>query len=582
MSRLELELLARRASPTVRGDRMLLPPPGAAGGRAGLGGDVRRASAADGSVEALAAEAGRRPHAGRRATRRRARPAAAGSGPPERRAPTAVLADVVAGRVTPEAAERDYAVVLDAAGGTVDRRRRRTCARAAARQTSRMSTPGVVVGVDIGGTFTDVVVARRARTPHRREECRRRRRTRASACVDGAARGARARPGSTGGRRGARRARHDAGDERRRSSGAADPSALVTTEGFGDLLALGRARPRRGGPLRPAGTRRRRRSSTPALTFEVPERVTAHGEVLAPLPGRRRRAGGPRRRRRAAGTVSPCACSTPTPTPTHEQRIGAALPRRPARTRSSSASSDVWPELREYERAMTTVVVRARRAGHGHGTSRGLQRAAGRASACAARSRSWSRAAASCRPPAAARRPVCTVESGGAAGVLAAGVGRPRRSASADVISFDMGGTTAKTGIVRDGRPALAHDFQIGGKGSFGGARPGTGVPVKTPVVDLAEVGAGGGSIAWVDPGGALRVGPRSAGADPGPACYGRGGTEPTVTDANLLLGYLDARRPGGRRELSTGSRRAPRSRPIAARARASTRPTPRAPSTRS
>jgi N-methylhydantoinase A len=110
----------------------------------------------------------------------------------------------------------------------------------------------------------------------------------------------------------------------------------------------------------------------------------------------------------------------------------------------------------------------------------------------------------------------------------------------ANVISFDMGGTTAKTGIVRDGRPAITHDFQIGGKGSFGGARPGTGVPLKIPVVDLAEVGAGGGSVAWVDTGGALRVGPQSAGAVPGPACYGRGGTEPTVTDANLLLGYLD------------------------------------------
>jgi N-methylhydantoinase A len=103
-----------------------------------------------------------------------------------------------------------------------------------------------------------------------------------------------------------------------------------------------------------------------------------------------------------------------------------------------------------------------------------------------------------------------------------------------------MGGTTAKTGIVQDGSPAITHDFQIGGKGSFGGTRAGTGVPVKIPVVDLAEVGAGGGSVAWVDAGGALRVGPQSAGAVPGPACYRRGGTEPTVTDANLLLGYLD------------------------------------------
>ena len=106
-----------------------------------------------------------------------------------------------------------------------------------------------------------------------------------------------------------------------------------------------------------------------------------------------------------------------------------------------------------------------------------------------------------------------------------------------------MGGTTAKVGIVRDGRPGLVTDFQVGGKGSFGGTRAGTGFPVKITTVDLAEVGAGGGSIAWIDADGALRVGPRSAGAVPGPACYGRGGTDPTVTDADLLLGYLD---PGG------------------------------------
>jgi N-methylhydantoinase A len=151
---------------------------------------------------------------------------------------------------------------------------------------------------------------------------------------------------------------------------------------------------------------------------------------------------------------------------------------------------------------------------------------------------------------AAARRPVCTVESGGAAGVLAAGIVGARLGLR-DVISFDMGGTTAKTGIVRDGRPTIAHDFQVGGTGSFGVARPGTGVPVKTPVIDLAEVGAGGGSVAWVDDGGALRVGPRSAGAVPGPACYGRGGTEPTVTDANLVLGYLDPQGIAGGLTLS-------------------------------
>jgi len=152
----------------------------------------------------------------------------------------------------------------------------------------------------------------------------------------------------------------------------------------------------------------------------------------------------------------------------------------------------------------------------------------------------------------AAALPVATVESGGAAGVLSAGI-VGRAAGAGDVISFDMGGTTAKAGIVRDGRPAITHDFQVGGKGSFGGARAGTGIPLKLPVVDLAEVGAGGGSIATVD-GGILRVGPRSAGAVPGPACYGRGGTEPTVTDADLVLGYLDPERLAGGVTLSAVS----------------------------
>jgi N-methylhydantoinase A len=141
----------------------------------------------------------------------------------------------------------------------------------------------------------------------------------------------------------------------------------------------------------------------------------------------------------------------------------------------------------------------------------------------------------------ASRRPIYTVESGGAAGIIAARVVGGLIGADR-VLSFDMGGTTAKTGIVRRGRPDITHDFHVGGKGGSGGLRRGRGYPVKIPVVDLAEVGAGGGSIASVDSGGGLRVGPRSAGSIPGPACYGRGGTEPTVTDANLLMGYL---RPG-------------------------------------
>jgi N-methylhydantoinase A len=105
-----------------------------------------------------------------------------------------------------------------------------------------------------------------------------------------------------------------------------------------------------------------------------------------------------------------------------------------------------------------------------------------------------------------------------------------------------MGGTTAKASLIRDGQPNITKDYSVGGAaqsgaGAFGGA---SGYPIRTPVVDLVEIGAGGGSIAWVDSGGALRVGPQSSGADPGPVCYGLGGKEPTITDANLILGRLD------------------------------------------
>jgi N-methylhydantoinase A len=114
-------------------------------------------------------------------------------------------------------------------------------------------------------------------------------------------------------------------------------------------------------------------------------------------------------------------------------------------------------------------------------------------------------------------------------------LGRP------DILSFDMGGTTAKVGLIQDGQPSVTKDYNVGGHAGAGiGGMSLSGYPVRTPVVDLVEIGAGGGSIAWVDSGGLLRVGPQSAGADPGPVCYRRGGTEPTVTDANVVLGRLN------------------------------------------
>jgi N-methylhydantoinase A/oxoprolinase/acetone carboxylase beta subunit len=132
--------------------------------------------------------------------------------------------------------------------------------------------------------------------------------------------------------------------------------------------------------------------------------------------------------------------------------------------------------------------------------------------------------------------PIRLVESGPAAGATAAAhwgglLGEP------DLISFDMGGTTAKICVIQDGRPTIAPNMEVARVSRF---LKGSGIPLQIPTVEMLEIGAGGGSIAWIDSLDLLKIGPRSAGADPGPACYGRGGTEPTVTDADLLLGYLN------------------------------------------
>ncbi len=148
----------------------------------------------------------------------------------------------------------------------------------------------------------------------------------------------------------------------------------------------------------------------------------------------------------------------------------------------------------------------------------------------------------------AAQAPIALLESGPVAGVMAAAE-LGRRLGNTNVLTLDIGGTTAKTSAVRDGEVRIDTLHHIGKTPVFAG------YPVQVPTVEIVEIGAGGGSIVWSDPAGGLHVGPRSAGADPGPACYGRGGTEPTVTDANLLLGRLD---PGyflgGTRPLDAGA----------------------------
>jgi N-methylhydantoinase A len=319
--------------------------------------------------------------------------------------------------------------------------------------------------------------------------------------------------------------------------------AFVTTEGFGDMARLGREFRQEDErfnlffrPPPPPVPRHR--------TFEVRERIDATGKVLVPPQSQDLDAVARRVAATGAGSVAVCLLNAYA-NPEHERLVAAACRAVMGEAAFVVTSSEVWPELREYERAMTTIMcatVGPVMSGYLAGLG---QRLAEMGLRCPVEIMDSSGGVMSAAR--AARRPIYTVESGGAAGVIAAGfIGH--MTGDADILSFDMGGTTAKTAVVRDGRPGVTHDFHVGG-GSSSGQRRGDGYPVKIPVVDVAEVGAGGGSIATVDSGGGLHVGPRSSGSVPGPACYGRGGTDATVTDADLVLGYVH---PG---DLSGGVR---------------------------
>ncbi|HEX4521524.1 MAG TPA: hydantoinase/oxoprolinase family protein [Gaiellaceae bacterium] len=310
-------------------------------------------------------------------------------------------------------------------------------------------------------------------------------------------------------------------------------SGFVTTEGFRDLLEIARQ-------VRPTLYDTLFEKPTPLVPRDravvVSERLGPTGEIVTPLDGASVRAAAAVLSREEVESVAVCLLHSYV-NPEHERLVGAILaeelPGVPI-----SLSADVAPEFREYLRASTTVINAVIRPIVGRYLERIEQRLA--EAGIEARLLVMQSSGGVFSSEAAARRPVFMVESGPAAGVIAAAylggtIDRP------DILSFDMGGTTAKVGLIRDGRPSVTKDYQVGGHASAGiGGMSLSGYPVRTPVVDLVEIGAGGGSIAWVDSGGLLRVGPRSSGADPGPVCYRRGGTEPTVTDANVVLGRLN------------------------------------------
>jgi N-methylhydantoinase A len=199
-----------------------------------------------------------------------------------------------------------------------------------------------------------------------------------------------------------------------------------------------------------------------------------------------------------------------------------------------SLSSDVVPEIREYERTSTTVAnvyVQARVERYLSDLQERLARIGFDGALLLLIS-----SGALATVETAARYPVRLLESGPAGGALAAAAFGAAAGYD-DLLTFDMGGTTAKFAVIDRGEPLLAHGFEVDRRYRF---KKGSGLPINLPVIEMIEIGAGGGSIARIDSLGLLKVGPDSAGADPGPVCYGRGGTEPTVTDADLVLGYLD------------------------------------------
>ena len=220
----------------------------------------------------------------------------------------------------------------------------------------------------------------------------------------------------------------------------------------------------------------------------------------------------------------------------HERRLGDAL-REALPDVSIFLSSEVLPEVREFERTSTTAVC-AYVAPILRSYLERLETATDSLGLPELHVMGSTGGVFDVRE--ALRMPVNSVESGPAAGVIAAQLVGAQLGET-NLISFDMGGTTAKASLIRDGQIEVTADYEVGGTGSQNRWVTGSGHPIRVPVIDLAEVSAGGGSIAWIDPAGSLRVGPRSAGAEPGPVCYGQGGDQPTVTDANLVLGYLDA-----------------------------------------
>lgn len=383
------------------------------------------------------------------------------------------------------------------------------------------------LGFDIGGTFTDFVLLDAATGAIRLHKCL----TTPEDPAEGALAGIRAITGEAG------IAVAELGEllhgttlvtnaliERRGAR-----LGLLTTRGFRDNLEFGVEQRydiydlflRFPDPLVP---RRRRR--------EIAERIAHDGRVVEALDEAAVLAEGRYLVDQGCTAIAICFLHSYA-NPAHEQAAGRIL-RQAFPDLAISLSSEVAPEIREYDRCSTTCANAF--------VQPLMDRYIGRlmdeltALGCTGTLRLMQSDGGLCTPETARAFPIRLLESGPAGGALAT-VLFAREAGLPDVIAFDMGGTTAKSCLIENGRAEIAPMMETARVHRF---KRGSGLPIKAPVVDMIEIGAGGGSLASIDETGLLKVGPQSAGAEPGPACYGKGGTEATVTDANLLLGYYD------------------------------------------
>jgi N-methylhydantoinase A len=305
-------------------------------------------------------------------------------------------------------------------------------------------------------------------------------------------------------------------------------TALVTTEGFRDVVEMGREHRYE---LYDLGLELPRPLVPRWLRFEVPERILADGLVDTPLDTERlaRIA----TELAAAGVEAVAVCFLHSHTNAEHEQLARQVIDASAPGLRVALSSEVNPELREYERSSTTLAnvyvqglvadyladLRERLSALGVAPAPRIMLSNGGVATI----------------DTARRFPIRMLESGPAGGALGA-VAFGRNSDRPDQLAFDMGGTTAKVCIIEGFQPLVSHTFEVDRVYRL---KPGSGLPVRAPVLDMIEIGAGGGSIARVDPLGLLTVGPDSAGSEPGPASYGRGGGACTVTDADVVLGYL-------------------------------------------